>query len=139
MKITKVNYGRTYNLGEYNSERLDLEAELAEGDSPQTVWTALADQADSWHAGHNKPTPPVTVAQPKVTVQETKTPQTITWQNRPATSLGPYESTSDISHPEISQLILKCEEEQKAVDQNGYRYWTMKKDGTVNALARRKK
>ena len=138
MKIHKVVYTRKYNLGNYETEDLQIEAEVGE-DNPQTVWTALADQADSWHAGHNKPAPPVTVAQPKVTVQETITPQAVTWQNRPATSLGPYESTSDISHPEISQLILKCEEEQKAVDQNGYRYWTMKKDGIVNALARRKK
>jgi len=33
MKITKVNYGRTINMGNYESVRIDLTADIEEGEN----------------------------------------------------------------------------------------------------------
>lgn len=32
MQVTTISYGKTFNLGQYQSERIDLTATLAEGD-----------------------------------------------------------------------------------------------------------
>lgn len=42
MKITQVSYGRTFNTGNYTSERIDLVAEVDEGEDWRAVQLALA-------------------------------------------------------------------------------------------------
>lgn len=41
MKITKVRYGLTANIGNYQSERLDVEAEVQEGENWRNVYLEL--------------------------------------------------------------------------------------------------
>ncbi len=43
MKITIIKYGKTVNTGDYNSERLDAEAELGEADCPVACMNSLKD------------------------------------------------------------------------------------------------
>jgi hypothetical protein len=42
MKIDRVSLGRTYNTGNYESLRIELEAELEDGDTVQEVVAELA-------------------------------------------------------------------------------------------------
>ena len=41
MKITTVNFGKTFNLGDFESERIDMTAELGEEDTPEGVLESL--------------------------------------------------------------------------------------------------
>uniref|UniRef100_A0A6M3LUC6 Uncharacterized protein n=1 Tax=viral metagenome TaxID=1070528 RepID=A0A6M3LUC6_9ZZZZ len=41
MKIKEVSYGRTFNIGSYESERIDLTAELEDNEDEITVITKL--------------------------------------------------------------------------------------------------
>ena len=143
MKLIKITYTRKYNLGNYETHDITLEAEMQDDDNPQTVLTSLANVASDWHLSQKRE---ATQAQPVKTPAQlaneeyTRThPQTVTWQPRPATSLGPYEATTNLTDPNVQALVQKCEEEQHAIDKDGYRYWVMKKNGVVEALARRPK
>src|SRR6478609_6468242 len=49
MIITKVQYGKTYNLGNYCSHRIDIEASIDETDNPQEVLSQLKVQCDLFH------------------------------------------------------------------------------------------
>jgi hypothetical protein len=49
MTITKVSYGKTYNLGNYCSHRIDLEASIDEGEDIQYVLSSLKQQCDLFH------------------------------------------------------------------------------------------
>jgi hypothetical protein len=40
---TKVNYARLYNLGNYENERIEIEADVAPDESPAEVLRRLAD------------------------------------------------------------------------------------------------
>ena len=54
MKITKVQYGKTYSLGNYCSERIDLEASVDEEE--ETVTGVIADlkkMCDAEHKANN--------------------------------------------------------------------------------------
>lgn len=42
MKIDRVSLGRTYNTGNYESLRIELEAELEDGDTVKEVLAELA-------------------------------------------------------------------------------------------------
>lgn len=42
MRITQVAYGRTFNTGNYTSERIDLTAEVEAGEDWRAVRLALA-------------------------------------------------------------------------------------------------
>lgn len=46
MKITKVRYGRILNIGNYENQRIELEAEVAEGDATTHVYGALKAEAE---------------------------------------------------------------------------------------------
>ena len=41
MKITEISYGRTKNLGNYQSERLDVTAEVGDEENPTTTYQQL--------------------------------------------------------------------------------------------------
>lgn len=142
MKIIKISYTRKYNLGNFESHDITLEAEVQDDDSPQAVLTSLANVASDWHLSQKREAAPQPVKTPAQLANEEYTrthPQTVTWKPRPATSLGPYEATTDLTHTNVQALVQKCEEEQHAIDKDGFRYWVMKKNGVVEALARRPK
>ena len=46
MQITKINYGVTKNIGNYESIRLDMEARVNEGESPEYVLQELVKKVD---------------------------------------------------------------------------------------------
>jgi len=48
MNITKVAYTRKFNLGNYESLDLSIEAVLNEKDNPLEVWSILSDNAEMW-------------------------------------------------------------------------------------------
>lgn len=37
MRITSISYGRTFNLGQFESERIDAQVQVEEGDSPEAA------------------------------------------------------------------------------------------------------
>jgi len=41
MKLTKVSYGKTFNIGNYQSERVEMEVEIEETDALCEVFAAL--------------------------------------------------------------------------------------------------
>ena len=49
MTIIKVSYGKTYNLGNYCSHRIDLEASIDEEEDVQYVLSSLKQQCDLFH------------------------------------------------------------------------------------------
>lgn len=53
MKITTVSYGRTYPLGNYASERIDLEADVEILDDTQEVVNRLKFMCDEIHKKNN--------------------------------------------------------------------------------------
>ena len=53
MTITKVSYGKTYPLGNYSSERIDLEATLHEGEEIKMAVEALKIMCDVMHKENN--------------------------------------------------------------------------------------
>lgn len=53
MKITKASYGRTYSLGSFQSERIDLEATIDEGEDIQFVVCNLKHECDQVHQKNN--------------------------------------------------------------------------------------
>ncbi|MCJ7632454.1 hypothetical protein MUP77_08690 [Candidatus Bathyarchaeota archaeon] len=48
MKLTNASLERTYNLGNYESLRVGLEAQLSEQDNPLDVWKQLEDLAEMY-------------------------------------------------------------------------------------------
>jgi predicted RNase H-like HicB family nuclease len=53
MVITKVSYGKTYSLGNYCSERIDLEASVTDGEHIEDVVKQLKDMCDTYHKTNN--------------------------------------------------------------------------------------
>lgn len=53
MKITKMQYGKTYSLGNYCSERIDLEASVDESDILDDVAAILKMNCDEIHKAGN--------------------------------------------------------------------------------------
>lgn len=49
MIISKISYNRKFNLGNYETQDLTIEAQLNEKDNPLEVWTILADNTEMWH------------------------------------------------------------------------------------------
>ncbi len=52
MQITKVQYGKTYSLGNYCSERIDLEATI-DNETTEEAIQALRNQCDTIHKKNN--------------------------------------------------------------------------------------
>lgn len=50
MRITVVEYSRTYNLGDYESRRITLTAELETNDTVDAVYTYLRKKVSELHA-----------------------------------------------------------------------------------------
>ena len=54
MKITKIGYSKTYQIGLANFEKLWLEAEVSETDDIRQCQYALKKQVESFHYESNK-------------------------------------------------------------------------------------
>lgn len=64
MNITTVSYGKTFNLGDYESERIDLTAELEEGDTAEAVLRVLKEKVEGQVSGAPLSSPEVLVGSP---------------------------------------------------------------------------
>ena len=53
MTITKVSYGKTFSLGNYCSERVDMECEITEDESPLMALQSLKDIVHGFHKDGN--------------------------------------------------------------------------------------
>lgn len=53
MKIEKVSYGRTYPLGNYASERIDMEASIDEHDDAEDILGGLKARVEAFHRSTN--------------------------------------------------------------------------------------
>ena len=88
MKPTTVCYARKFSLGNYETESVQVEAQLAEGESILQAWTDLKALAEEWHQDKNKkPT-----QQPQTQPQPVKTPAQLANENtekRKASQAGP--------------------------------------------------
>ena len=51
MNVTKVAYTRKFNIGNYESVDVSIEAQLNDKDNPLEVWSILADNAEMWFIG----------------------------------------------------------------------------------------
>lgn len=54
MKITTVKYGRTFSLGSFQSERIDFEASVDDGETPEQVLLSLKERCNNFHQETNK-------------------------------------------------------------------------------------
>lgn len=54
MPITTVNYQKTYNLGNYSSEKIGIEISLNEGQDPKEALHEAKKLADEFHTNTNK-------------------------------------------------------------------------------------
>lgn len=46
MKITKIRYGRIVNIGNYENQRLELESEVMDGETPAEIYAGLKTYAE---------------------------------------------------------------------------------------------
>lgn len=53
MTIDRIKYGKTYNLGSYSSERVDLECTLDTDDDMEEAFKILKEHCDSIHKKNN--------------------------------------------------------------------------------------
>jgi len=49
MKITKVNYQKAFWIGSYLQDKVGVEIELEEGESPEQVLTSAKERLENWH------------------------------------------------------------------------------------------
>ena len=49
MKIKTISYGRTFALGNYSSERIDLQADIDENEDEQTALSILKEKVERFH------------------------------------------------------------------------------------------
>lgn len=142
MNITKVYFGRKFSLGNFEMLELGVEAALNEKDNPLEVWSILSDNAEMWFISQkNKKS---AAPQPTVNPLKNESPQTPTaptqlkWEQMPPSPKGPWEKTTDLNTPETNALYDKLCETGRALFQDGYLYWVLKKDGKVDGLGRRR-
>ena len=54
MRFTQVSYQKTFNLGSYQSERIGVELELSEGESPKEALDTAKQLVEEYHKENNK-------------------------------------------------------------------------------------
>jgi len=54
MKPLTVSYGKTYNIGAYQSERIDIEMQVDKNETPQEVLSAAKSMVEAFHKENNK-------------------------------------------------------------------------------------
>jgi len=60
MKFTQVSYQKTFNLGSYQSERIGVEIELSEGESPKEALDTAKQLVEEYHKENIKVAEPTT-------------------------------------------------------------------------------
>ena len=55
MQVKEVSYGKTINLGNFESLRTDLKASVDDGEDPKTVIDQLAAEAKAWRKSKETP------------------------------------------------------------------------------------
>ena len=151
MKITKVMFNRKFNLSNYESLDIAAEAELID-DSVNVLeaWSILKDNAEMWFIDQQRkktqalqqPVAPKPV-QPSTPQQSLKNEsmqpkKDADWIEMPSTEKGPWEKSSDLTCLEHKAIYDKICESGKAYDRNGYRYWLIRKDSSIEGLGRRR-
>ena len=53
MRVDRINYQKTFNLGNYTSERIGMEAEVAIDDDIDECYKILKSAAEKFHKGNN--------------------------------------------------------------------------------------
>lgn len=53
MKITTVKYGRTFSLGQFQSERIDFECEIEDNETPEQILLQLKERVEQFHKETN--------------------------------------------------------------------------------------
>ena len=53
MKIDRINYQKTFNLGNYTSERIGVEAEVEQGQDLMECYQILKDYVEKFHKDNN--------------------------------------------------------------------------------------
>src|ERR1700753_3403698 len=53
MKINKVNYQKSFNIGPFLQEKIGFEADVEPGDSTVDILNNLKSKADEWHRNSN--------------------------------------------------------------------------------------
>ena len=156
MNITKVSYTRKFNIGNYESCDLMVEAQLNEKDNPLEVWSILADNTEMWYINSQSKTKPkaenVEGIKPRETPsisspfhQPSTSPTSIHWQSMPPPKSkpekGPWEKCSQIDHPEVQAIIAKLEGQTYPVQLNGHTYWLLhdQESQAINGVGRRMK
>lgn len=126
MTITKVSYGRTYSLGNYNSERIDLEASVTDSEHIEDVVKELKEMCDTYHKTNNPH-----LYQEQETIKETGD-----------YALGlpnPTMQTEKISPEQEIEATLKGIEEATAETLPTFRIKAAQNIKTLGAYNRRKK
>jgi hypothetical protein len=54
LNISKVSYSRKFNLGNYETMDLEVEAQLNEKDNPLEGWSILADNTEMWFIDYQR-------------------------------------------------------------------------------------
>ena len=54
MKVNEVSYGRTFNLGNYESLRVEMKASVDDGEDPKEVAKKLAAEVSAYKAKGGK-------------------------------------------------------------------------------------
>lgn len=145
MNITKVSYSHKFNLGNYETCDLGVEAQLNEKDNLQEVWNILADNVEMWFinkmrsASKQDAKLPTVPQPPTVTPLPTPSPTPIKWEQMPPTEKGPWEKTVDTTNPKIQQIITKLDQENRPIFCEDGVYWLMKTDGKIEGVGRRLK
>jgi hypothetical protein len=97
MRIDKVSYGRTFSLGSFQSERIDLEASIDESDDIELIFAQLKKQANDIHVFNNPH-----LYQEQDTIQQT--PEWATHKSNATYSLGTQEIPEMNTQPIDNQL-----------------------------------
>lgn len=133
MNITRVSYGRTYSLGSFQSERIDLEASIDETrESVADAVFQLREYCDQLHKKNNPH-----LYQEQETIQPT--PEWATHKSSASYSLGTQEITEKISPEQEIEDTLKGIEEATAETLPTFRIKASQNIKTLGAYNRRKK
>lgn len=121
MTITSINYKRTYNLGNYSSESIGLDADLELGENPETAMASLKKQVEELHRQNNpqlwENTPIPTKFPEGYVYDKSKESFTLTKaeeQSEPKSLAQQIKTCTDLKVLESYKLLIQKDEQAKA-------------------------
>lgn len=155
LKITKARVERTFNLGNYESDKIAFEAELSEGEKPLEVTADLEMlchqhmQNMKAHAGNGtaettstpKTNTPSQTA-PAPTPASNSQPRNPEWIEMQSTTKGPWSRSKDLANPAIQEIINQLNSHHGFYEDDIYKYWLMKDqydETKITGVGRRQK